>query len=315
MPCCGGRSCTCKLEAGLGVVITGGGSVDEPYVISSDAGAVQITDNDNAVFNVGIAGDGTDEDPFEISVQFAGTAKLDNIPDVNAPTPTNGQVLAWHNASGTWRAADPVTAPVGSVDHDDTLSGDGSSGDPLSVVTDDTRGVTDNANGVALTNATINQGIRKFANNSARNAADPSAEVLNTFTVLATSPGVLWYWSGTAWVQQVAGGQLEMPFGTEVMLTLSGPWDSSMPVRHIVKKVDATANADGEFTIFSTVELAGMGGVIVARYQSNNQHPPFFPVVFGDTNRIRCTGFQLGSNNTPIDNGTVVFGFAEAWVY
>ncbi len=46
----------------------------------------------------------------------APVALLDNVGDVNATTPTNGQVLTWDNATSTWVAATPAAGSVALLD-------------------------------------------------------------------------------------------------------------------------------------------------------------------------------------------------------
>lgn len=310
MACCGGRSCTCKIEVGTGLGITGSGSVDDPYQITSDVGGINLDGDDNTRFNVVV----TPGAPTLIGVDYAATAKLDDIPDVQAPTPTAGQVLAWNGTR--WTAQTPGSAPPGSVNTDETLSGDGSAGDPLGVVTAEDRGLTTAPTGadqgVGIRDSYINQFVRKFNNQADRAAASPSAEIVNTFTALGTNPGQLDYWDGTQW--QRAGSSSLQLWGTEVMLELSGPYTGG-PLTHVLAKVDDDVNADGEFTVIGTSQLAGFSGVMIARFQATNQHPPFYPVAFGDTNRIRVTAYVLGSDNVTLPNGTNVHGFVEAWLY
>lgn len=78
------------------------------------------------------------EDSTELSAWVAGAwiediagagasiAELDDIPDVNAPSPTDGQVLTWDSTPGEWVAADVPAATVSDGDKGDiTVSSSG----------------------------------------------------------------------------------------------------------------------------------------------------------------------------------------------
>src|SRR5262245_24935935 len=129
--CCQGATCACVIKTGGNSTVTGSGTANDPFVITS---TVELNVVDNATFDLTLVGDGSDTAPYVLSVNYAATAKLDHLPDVDAPNPTNGQVLAWNNSLQKWAPAAPTTAASGSVTHDNSLTGDGSAGTPLAVL-------------------------------------------------------------------------------------------------------------------------------------------------------------------------------------
>lgn len=169
---CAGSTCNCLINGGLYISVTGSGTINDPYVISSDgidiSDALAFIDTDTVDFVLG--GSGTDTDPWQVranaTVAVADltdvgcaspsngqtlvwnssqatwlcgkpTYKLDDLTDVTVPSPTANQVLAWNGTA--WVPAAPVTAPVGSITVGDSMTGDGSVADPLeiNIVTDD----------------------------------------------------------------------------------------------------------------------------------------------------------------------------------
>src|SRR5678815_4690585 len=136
--CCGGASCSCVIQGGSGITVTGAGTPASPFVL--DAHQV-FNAVDNKTFDLSITGSGTTIDPWTVQVTWATTAQLDDFPDVQAPTPTNGQVLGWDNTLQKWTPRAPTTAAAGAVLHDTSLTGDGSSGAPLAVQTESGRRV------------------------------------------------------------------------------------------------------------------------------------------------------------------------------
>jgi hypothetical protein len=62
---------------------------------------------------------------------------IENLSDVNAMTPTDGQLLTWDNANSRWDAADaPVSLPSQTGNSGKYLTTDGSTASWATIVTD-----------------------------------------------------------------------------------------------------------------------------------------------------------------------------------
>lgn len=104
--CCGSSACNCKVVEGRLIQVSGIGTTADPLVIDNDA---MINPLVNDTFTVVLGGSGSLANPWTLEVIFSPEAGLDHIPDVEAPTPENGQVLAWSDAAGAWTPAPPMT--------------------------------------------------------------------------------------------------------------------------------------------------------------------------------------------------------------
>src|SRR5215510_10072197 len=167
--CCGGATCACLIQtSGTQVSITGSGQPGDPYVIH---GGVALQVADTSVFDLQLTGNGSTASPWVLSANFASTAKLDDLPDVNAPTPTNGQVLGWDAPSSRWTARPPTTAAAGSVTTDTALVGDGSAGAPLGVNEDPAGYLATRSTGLGLSDPGLNRIVRHYPNTTARASA------------------------------------------------------------------------------------------------------------------------------------------------
>lgn len=125
---CEGLTCACAVEAGdATVTVTGVGTGDNPYSIKAVQGYVNVLDT--PTIDMHKTGTGVVDDPYVISGYVI--ADLDDLADVAASSPTAGYVLAWNGTA--WAPAPPTTAAVGAVSVGSCLSGDGSSGDPVSL--------------------------------------------------------------------------------------------------------------------------------------------------------------------------------------
>ena len=254
--CCGGGSCSCKIEAGPKVTVTGIGSSSDPFVIAADV-SIQVVDT--TVFNLTLSGDGSTVSPWVVTLAYAATAKLNDIPDVNADAPTNGQVLAYNTTTSTWGPVAPTTAATGAVVHDLSLSGDGSAGTPLQVLEAPTRYLSTDAAGLGVTTAGINSLVRKFADSTARAAASP-APVLNSLSSLDNAPGKVDYWNGAAWIS--LEGAIKADAAANQFLQLSGAYANTAQLTMLVRNFSGVTDSSGNLTVIPSATLSGKAGVL-----------------------------------------------------
>lgn len=310
--CCQGATCACKLSAETGghVTITGSGSIQDPFMLSVDVGfGVQ----DSTQFDLTLSGTGSSADPWVIGVGYATTAKLANIPDVNAPAPTNGQVLGYNTATSKWVAQAPTTAASGSVQHNTSLSGDGSVGTPLAVVPDANRFVQSAAGGIGLSNTGMANVVQHFASSAARSSMSPAA-VLNQLTMLDTVPGRVDYWTGSAWAPLAGVKQVAL---SSAILEVSGPYAGGA-VTHMMKHFTGTADGTGGVTLLSTTDLSGYAGVIqvITQHAFTGSAPLVLVVaagIGGFAGTIRGVAYNL--SGSVVSTGTTVNVYVDATVY
>jgi hypothetical protein len=281
--CCGGASCACAIDEGTHISVTGVGSSQDPFVIAADFDFA-VTDNDT--FNLSLSGVGSSDSPYVLAVSFASTASVADLPDWSDTPPTNGQVPVWSTGLSQWVPGSATPAASGSVDTDTSLAGDGSPGLPLEVVHDPIRFTETTVDGVGLTDDGINSLVRRFPNAAARTAADPAPD-LDTLSMLDSTPGLLDYWDGSAWVPQetlptVTGGAL---------LELSGAYAGGR-VQTLVKQLSATTDADGLFTILDGTDLAGAAGVLSVTVQPTGT-TVFGSLATGQPGYLQGTAYRL----------------------
>lgn len=305
--CCSGATCACKINAAGGghMIVTGTGTATDPFLLTAD---VSVTVLDNTTFNLTLTGTGTVASPWVISVAYAATAKLDDIPDVNAGAPTNGQVLAFDTGTSKWIAVAPTTAPTGAVTHDASLSGDGSVGIPLQV-NEAAGGFLQTTTGLGLTDAGINSLNRHFTDAVARASAVP-APILNTLSTLDSQPGRVDYWDGVAWVPITDRFDTEV-IGAEFM-QLSGGYIDGARLTRVSKNVSATTDGSGVFTILSAADLTGFAGVLSIMFQETGSLATTV-VAFNNTTSVGGTAYNL-VGGAPY-SGQIITGIAEAWLY
>lgn len=285
--CCGGGAlCGCLLIEGAHVQVTGSGAAQDPFVITGDVG---LAVSDNATFDLNLTGAGTIASPWGLTVSYASTAKLDDIPDVVAPTPTNGHVIGWDSATSKWTNRAPTTAASGSVLHNTSLSGDGSAGSVLAVVHDSIGFTETGASGVKLTRTGINSLVRHFGSTTDRGVANPSPD-FNTISMVDSEPGRMDYWTGGQWLPVTNGRSAD--FGTESLLEMSGAYDESLTVTTMVRQVSVTTESDGSFEILSNTDLATYAGVLSAFFQETGG-VIYKALVSGDINRVVGTAYSL----------------------
>lgn len=132
---CNDGGCTCVIQAGPGVTITGAGSSTSPMVISSDLALSQsFVVNDTATVNLQLVGGGVPGNPLILSA--TATVALTQLSDVNDPGgPAVGDVPVWIGvgSAGHWEFQPPPAVPAGSVNVDVGLGGTGSLIDPIYV--------------------------------------------------------------------------------------------------------------------------------------------------------------------------------------
>lgn len=294
--CCQGGTCACLLMVGDRLSVTGVGSAQDPYLIGLDLDLEVV---DSTVFNLSLSGAGTTASPWLLALAFASTAKLDDLPDVNASAPTNAQVLGWDSATSTWTPRAPTTAASGSVQHDTSMSGDGSGGTPL-VINEDPNGyLVTAATGLGFSDAAKTLINRRYGTSALR-ALDPITPQLNSVTMLDTAPGQMDYWTGSQWLPVHNG--VKRTFGTE-FLALSGPYVAGLPVTLFTKTVTVTTDAVGQFDILTTVDLAGAAGVLTCHVQEAGA-VAYKAVAFGNIDHVSGIAYRL-DDGTPLTSQNI----------
>ena len=312
MPCCGGAGCACKIEGGVGIEVSGSGSASDPVVIDAN---VNIEEKDNAQFNTIVVGDGSLSNPYQLETAYATTHKLNDLPDVVTPTPTNGQVLGWDNATQKWTNRAPTTAAAGSVTTGDGIQGDGSAGAPLVAQTDTARLVGILADLIGLTDEGMNAVVRKFSDEAARSAATP-APTVNSISAINGKPGEFSFFDGSFWQPWAGADQI----GSGELLNLSGPYSQGMRLTHLLMQVDTVTDVNGVFDVIPASLLATAtkpggsppAGVVSVQFQETGTLA-WRGVVFGDTDRVAGTAFRL-LDGSPYASQAVT-GTVDAWLY
>lgn len=289
--CCGGSTCACAIEDGLHIQIVGTGSPSDPFVIHGDIG---LTVKDNSVFDLHLNGAGTVASPWEIGLDYAATAKLNDLPDVTAPTPTNGQVLGYDTATSQWTPRAPTTAAAGTVLHDTSLAGDGSSGAPLQVQEDPARMLATAAAGLGLSDTGMNSIVRRFPDATTRATATP-APVTNSLSMLSAVPGQIDYWNGTAWGP---AGMFALALTGSALYELSGPFTGAQRITFMGRNVSTITDSLGLFDILPAVDLAGRAGVLTVNTQVTMGAPgalttPYAIVVVPASGAIKGATYRL----------------------
>lgn len=146
---CTGTTCSCKLIGEDGILVSGAGTVTNPYRIR---GGLAMLVNDTETVDLTLLGSGSQTDPYILS----GRASLGfgDLTDADDTGGTAGDVWALQ-ADGTYALVPPVTAAAGSVATGLGLDGDGSSGDPLNVRLDSLAGLEVVAGGLRLDPYTV----------------------------------------------------------------------------------------------------------------------------------------------------------------
>jgi hypothetical protein len=244
-----------------------------------------------------------------LTAGFAATAQLGDIPDVNAVGVTNAQVLGWNSSLNKWTPRAPTTAASGSVQHDTSLSGDGSGGSPLQVVEATGGGLTTTAGGLGLDDTTKRTLVRKFATDAARTAASPTPTV-NDVSAVTSRPGQVDYWTGSQWLPLKS--QFSVDAQSQQLLSLSGSYVDGVAVTMVVRHFSGVTAPDGTLTVLSNTLLTGKAGVLSASVAVTGAQS-YMPVMAAGSNYIYITARRL-------DNGAVlasqnISGQVTAYVY
>lgn len=305
--CCGGGTCSCRITTpeDSRFIIAGSGQPSDPFVLDIE---LVVEGGDNTTFDTSITGSGSTADPFVISTAYAASARLDDLPDVNVPSPSNGQVLAWNTASGRWVASAPTTAPTGAVQHGTSLSGDGSAGSPLNVATDSAHLMASWPAGVGLSDAGMTSVTRHFIDAAARTAGLPTP-TLNALSMLDTAPGVVDFWNGIAW--QMLPNQTRWNNIGQFM-QLSGPWTAGLAPTVLVRQVSTTTDGAGLFDVLSTTDLSGFSGVLTVAFQETGS-VAWKCMVNPGTGKVVGTAYRMTDGS--VFAGQPITGTVQAILY
>lgn len=285
--CCGGTgTCACKIVGGRLTTVPGTGTSQDPFEINSE---VSLGTEDSPVFDLGISGDGTRIAPWILRLAFAATASINDIPNVSAAAPANGNVLTYSVAEGKWVAGPASVTSGGLISSDNTIDGDGSTGAPLTVHPDTSRFIQATTAGVGLNDSGINRMVRQFADAATR-AAAAIAPVVNTLSMLASNPGQVDYWNGAAWVPITNGISTDVQSGQ--LLSLSGSYAGGPTVKY-VGQISDTTDAAGLFEVIPAADLSTYAGVLSAQVTPTGSGSAWVPMVDTDTDRIVATAWRL----------------------
>lgn len=305
--CCGSAgTCACKVESGRNITVTGIGSSQDPFVIAAD---VAFAVEDSATFNLILTGNGTLASPWTLSAQYADTASLDDLPDVDVAGVSTAKVLGYDPALGKWTPQPPATATPGGMTTDTSMDGDGSAGDPLMVRPDGARYIQVSGTGVGLTDDAINRMLRVFPDAPSRAAASPVPADF-TLSMLVTNPGQVDYWTGTAWTPLTNGIGLDVKPGE--LLALSGSYANG-PVVQYAAQLSVETAVDGAFEVIPTADLSTYAGVLTVHLQQIGTGIPWVAMLTTDTDRIVGKAYR-GDDGTPY-GGFTITGVVTALLY
>lgn len=126
--CCGGAS-SVVIVGGDNTIVTGSGTVADPYVISGNLEVI-LQAKDTSTISLELSGTGNANDPFVLS--GVATIRVNDLIDVDDPTPAvEGDALLF--TGGKWQYAAPNPVAPGAVHAGPGLAGDGTLATPLRV--------------------------------------------------------------------------------------------------------------------------------------------------------------------------------------
>lgn len=120
-------SCSCIIKGSGGIAVRGSGTLSSPYDIS---GGFSLGVEDTPSVNLTLTGNGDLNNPYGLKADAK--LNLDDLSNVNTSGGQAGYVLA-QQPNGSYTLVPPATTAPGVINTDDSIDGDGSSGDPLGV--------------------------------------------------------------------------------------------------------------------------------------------------------------------------------------
>jgi hypothetical protein len=115
-----------------------------------------------------------------------------------------------------------------------------------------------------LTDQGLASVVRHFPTAAARAAALPTPMV-NSLTILDDDPGILWYWTGSAW--SLLPNQTEWVSVGGQFLSLSGSYVDNAPVAVMTIQLSTTTDVLGNFDVLTAADLTGRSGVLAVNIQ------------------------------------------------
>jgi hypothetical protein len=260
------------------------------------------------VFDLGISGDGTLESPWILRVGYAATSQLADVPDVAETAPSNGQVLAWNSSLQQWVPSAPATTAAGLINHDGSMTGDGSTGSPLAVKPNTARYLSVTTSGVGVSDAGVNALVRVFPDAATRAAASP-VPTTNTISLLNSNPGQIDYWNGATWQPITNGIGVDIQPGQ--FMSLSGAYNGG-PVTHYIDQFSTTTDGSGLFEVIAAADLSGYAGVLWVSVTPRGT-TPWMAMVHADTNRVTANAYRIDTGAAYA--GVAIDGMVSALLY
>ena len=137
MPDCGGTACNCAFEVGPGLILSGSGSLSNPFRVEL-AGSIEdsLTVEDTTTINLVLNGGGSITDPYRLTAHAR--VRVQDLTDVVDPegAPSAGDTIVWVVDGVTdprFEFRPPPSNPPGTVNVSLGLTGTGAVGTPLKV--------------------------------------------------------------------------------------------------------------------------------------------------------------------------------------